>query len=59
MAALLLTRTLRSLLYGVSPFDPLTLVGAAAILLTAAAAAAYLPARRATRIDPVAALRAQ
>ena len=48
---------LRSLLYGVSPFDPLTGVVVAGVLLGAAVAASFLPARRASRIDPMTALR--
>jgi ABC-type antimicrobial peptide transport system permease subunit len=51
------TRLLASLLYGVTPFDPATFVGVAAVLLSAAAGATYLPARRATRISPAVALR--
>jgi putative ABC transport system permease protein len=45
-------------LYGVTPLDPTTFAGVAAILVAAAAGAAYLPARRATRISAAAALRA-
>jgi putative ABC transport system permease protein len=56
-AALAGGRFLQSLLYNVSPADPLTLAGVAAGLLTVALAAAYLPARRATRADAVAVLR--
>lgn len=52
------TRALVSLLYGVTPLDPPTFAGVAAILVAAAAGAAYLPARRATRISAAAALRA-
>jgi putative ABC transport system permease protein len=52
------TRLLVSLLYGVAPLDPSTFAGVTAILLAAAAGAAYLPARRATRISAAAALRA-
>jgi predicted permease len=51
------TRLLVSLLYGVTPLDSATFAGVAVILLTAAAGAAYLPARRATRISAAAALR--
>ncbi len=50
-------RALASLLYGVSPTDPPTLATVASVLLAAAALAGYLPARRASRIDPMAALR--
>jgi ABC-type antimicrobial peptide transport system permease subunit len=57
--ALLLSRTMRSLLYGVTPNDPTTLVTVAALLAVVAALASYLPTRRATRIDPAVALRAE
>ena len=52
------TRLLKSLPYGVTPLDPATFIGVAAMLVAAAAGAAYLPARRATRISAAAALRA-
>jgi putative ABC transport system permease protein len=52
------TRMLRSLLFEVSPVDPLTLAAVCGVLLGIAALSAYLPARRATRIDPVQTLRA-
>jgi putative ABC transport system permease protein len=51
------SRVLVSQLYGVSPLDPASFAGAAAFLLSAAAAAAWLPARRAARVDPVTVLR--
>ncbi|HEX8362998.1 MAG TPA: ADOP family duplicated permease [Longimicrobium sp.] len=56
---LVLARLLASLLYGVGTADPLSLAGAAAILLGTGLLAAFLPARRASRIDPALALREQ
>ena len=53
------TRFLRSLLFHVSPTDPVSLAGASCVLLAVACAAALLPARRATRIDPADALRSE
>jgi predicted permease len=55
--AFLLGRLMAGLLYGVSASDPLTLVSAATLLMLAALAACYIPARRATRVDPLASLR--
>ncbi|MFQ5743402.1 MAG: FtsX-like permease family protein, partial [Acidobacteriota bacterium] len=54
-----LSRLVEALLFEVTPNDPLTLAAAAAGLLLVVAAASYLPARRATRIDPLEAMRAQ
>jgi uncharacterized membrane protein len=48
---------LRSRLHGLSPFDPVAYLGVAAVLTVAGLAASYVPARRATRVDPVVALR--
>lgn len=59
IAALLLTRLIKSLLYDVSPADPLTYAIVSAGLIAAATLASYLPARRATRVDPMEALRAE
>ncbi len=56
-AALLLTRLLKSLLFEVQPTDPLTLVSVTAVLIIVALAATLVPARRAFRLDPMAALR--
>ncbi len=55
--AIVLRRVLASLLFGVSPSDPLTLAGVAAVLGLTAAAACYLPARRAAAVAPAVALR--
>jgi predicted permease len=57
--ALLVTRFLASLLYEVKPYDPVTLLAVAGLLAAVAATACYLPARRAAKIDPMAALRCE
>ena len=51
------TRFLGSMLYDVKPSDPMTLVAVSVLLLVVALAACYIPARRATRVDPLIALR--
>ncbi len=56
-AALLLTRLVKSMLYGIQPDDPLTLTGGVAVLMILALAASWIPARRAARIQPMDALR--
>jgi len=59
VASLASSRLLTSQLYGVQPFDPPTLAAMIAALLGAAFLASYVPARRATRVDPLVALRAE
>ncbi len=55
--SLALTRVLETLLFEITPTDPLTLAAACSVILAVSALAAVLPARRAARIDPVVALR--
>jgi len=57
--ALVVTRGLAFFLFGVSPFDPLTFGSVTGVLFAAGVSATFLPARRATRVDPVVALRVE
>ena len=57
VAALVLTRLLQSFLFGISAYDPLTFIAVSLLLTLVAVAASYFPARRATRVDPMIALR--
>jgi putative ABC transport system permease protein len=58
-ASAAITRVLRSLLFGVSPTDPLVFTAIAILLSATAAAAIYVPARRASRLDPLTMLRSE
>jgi putative ABC transport system permease protein len=53
------SRMLTAQLFAISPGDPVAFVGAAAMLILAIAVAAFIPARRATRVDPTQALRSE
>jgi ABC-type antimicrobial peptide transport system permease subunit len=57
VASLGLSRVLSSLLFGVGAGDPMTMIGVSALLGAVAIVAAYIPARRATQVDPITALR--
>jgi len=57
LCSLALARIITSQLWGVSPYDPLTIGAVAGLLLLIGLAACWMPARRATRVDPMAALR--
>jgi ABC-type antimicrobial peptide transport system permease subunit len=59
VASFAVTRLIASQLWGVSPHDPVTLCGVVVIVASAGLAACYFPARRATRVDPMVALRYQ
>jgi len=58
-AAAALMRLMRTLLFGISPLDPITFLAVPVVLVAAAALASYLPARRTAAINPVEALRAE
>jgi putative ABC transport system permease protein len=57
LGAVVLTQTMRSVLEDIEAWDPPTLLAALAVLIATATLACYLPARRATRVDPIMALR--
>jgi len=58
LAAFILTRVISSLLYGVSPTDPVIFLGISALLAGVAFASTFVPARRASKVDPMRILRA-
>ena len=58
-AAMMTSRLLRSYLFGLSPLDPAAYAAVVGLLVLAASFATFVPARRATRVDPVSALRCE
>jgi len=59
VAAAALTRYIQTLLFGVGRLDPIAFAGMSAVMLAVAMLASYLPARRASRVDPIVALRTE
>jgi putative ABC transport system permease protein len=59
LLSFLATRAMRTMLFGISPSDPRTFIVVAAIMMGVALVAAYVPARRATRVDPMLAIRTE
>jgi len=59
VAAIAASRLIAGLLFGLTPNDPLAITGAIAVMLVVSALAGYLPARRASKVDPMVALRCE
>jgi putative ABC transport system permease protein len=59
VGAVIIAQLMVSLLYGIESIDPVTFIGVAALLITVALVACYVPARRAMNVDPIVALRCE